>query len=272
MQTRAQSQCSDGSRQVDPRLAPAGAMRNFGRSGRVSASMKPFLLAVGVVLTVAGAALVGTASPSPFRLELRPVTPIVPSSPDDLPSAIRAQTDVEGGAGVPPAVLDEWSRLLGGVVYRDQAALNRLPAPGGDSLAVPLPFAAPGGVNRANAEYLAESEDAYRRLVLDNLGALGMTLESLHFMSVEGIPVPVVRARAANRLLERSGSVPLGYSVFAGGYDEHLSLGWYVDVLDEHGAWVQSQGLVPAGGSGSFDSAVEDADACGGPVVCVAHG
>jgi len=230
--------------------------------------MKRVLAGGAVVLAVAGAALVGTAAPSPFRLELRPVTPIVPPSPDDLPSAIRAQTVAEAGAGVPPAVLDEWSRLLDGVVYRDQAGLNGLTGSDG----VPRPFRGPGGENRANAAYLVESEQAYRRLVLDNLGELGLVLESLRFMNVEGIPVPLVRVRAPRSLLERSGSVPLGYSVFAGGYDESLSLGWYVEVLDEPGAWVQSQGLVPAGGGGSFDSAIEGANACGGPLLCVAHG
>jgi hypothetical protein len=97
---------------------------------------------------------------------------------------------------------------------------------------------------------------------------------SLEFLRPEGITVPMAVVQAPDEFLESSGGAYLGYSIFKGAYDDTQSLGWYADVVDEDGKWVQSQGLVPTAGSGEIAVAERwrGHDQCGGPVLCTGHG
>ena len=87
-----------------------------------------------------------------------------------------------------------------------------------------------------------------------------MRVVSISFLYPEAIPVPVAVASASPALVRRSGGAPLGASVFAGAADETRSLRWYADIVDERGECVQSEGLVPAAGSGAFRDPVPRGD------------
>ena len=224
------------------------------------------------------AALVGLAAVAgrereaePFELETRAVEPIRAPSSETLVDAIVAQLPYERGRdtrGAPAdGVFAEWIDLLRATVYRDQAARNGLdPAP------LDRRLARIGGEDRPNETYLTATDDATRRLVRANARRLGMRLLSLRFLHPEGIPVPVATLSAPPDLVRRSGGAPLGASVFATVADETRSLGWYSDVVDERGEWVQSEGLVPAAGSGVFVTRFPGATACGGAIFCRVHG
>jgi hypothetical protein len=164
-------------------------------------------------------------------------------------------------------------------VYRDQAELNGLPPYDGrgaePSTSTGVRFStAIGGDGGPVSAYRTASEDAFRGLVEDNVARLGLELVSLEFIQPEGVTVPIAVVRASEEFLQRSGGAHLGYSIFAGADDERPSLGWYADVVDTDGEWVQSQGLVPTAGAGAFGVAERwsNHDECGAPVLCAIHG
>ncbi len=223
------------------------------------------LLVVGLL---AGCDLSESDDP-PFVLEDVNVERIDAATPDAMSDMIGAQVGGPtlvvsiGAADSAEDVRAEWSRLVAQSVYRDQAPAAGLP-----------PFNGLGGGGEPVSVYRTASEDAFRGIVEQNVDALGLELVSLEFIHPEGIAVPVAVVRAPDEFLERSGGAYLGYSIFNGANDETRSLGWYADVVDEDGEWVQSQGLVPTAGSGEYGVAERwwDHDECGGPVLCTVHG
>lgn len=232
--------------------------------------MKRLLLgAIAVGVLVALAAVLGReGAAEPFGLESRPVDRMEAASEQELADAIVAQLPHADRRSQRDDVFNEWIDLLRQTVYRDQAPRNGLPP----EAPLVLGLGGIGGEERANRAYLTASENAMRQLVRANAQRLDMQLLSIDFLHPEGIPVPVAVASAPPALVARSGGAPLGASLLAGVADDTRSLGWYADVVDEEGRWVQSEGLVPAAGAGRFDTRLPDATACGGPVFCRAHG
>jgi hypothetical protein len=62
--------------------------------------------------------------------------------------------------------------------------------------------------------------------------------------------------------------------VIGGGEASDPSFGFFVEVRDPSGAWVQSHGYTGTIGTGwgVVDPAYDKATGCGGPVECVGHG
>lgn len=225
----------------------------------------------------------GDAKEEPFALERVKVERIEAATSKELADAIFEQ--VGGSQAFPSSnspgtreeVRAQWSRLVASAVYRDQAPLDDIAYDYRGPLITTsegVAFGGGGGEGLPVSVYETASEDAFRRIVEENVEALGLELVSLEFIEPEGITVPLVVVRAPANFLERSGGEHLGYSIFNGAADDSLSLGWYADVVDENGVWVQSQGLVPTAGTGDWARAERWSghDDCNDLPVCTVHG
>jgi hypothetical protein len=83
-----------------------------------------------------------------------------------------------------------------------------------------------------------------------------------------------VVVEAPTALLERDGGTMLGSAVTGGGGAPDPFFGYFVEVRDPSGMWVQSQGYTGTVGTGwgTVDPRYANATGCGGPIMCTTHG
>ncbi|MDX6495866.1 MAG: hypothetical protein QOE17_1852 [Gaiellales bacterium] len=167
-----------------------------------------------------------------------------------------------------------WSAQMASAVYRDQAPANGFPRLGGWSQPGEARALGGGSGVRPLDHYRLTSEAQLTARIRYNAAALGMRIISLTYLHPEGLLTPVVVVEAPTAFLERDGGTLLGSSVTGGGGAPHAFFGYYVEVRDPSGAWVQSQGYTGSIGTGwgAVDPAYDDATGCGGLVACTIHG
>ncbi len=243
--------------------------------------------------------------PAPPRCGIPPavrtaVGPITAASSEALVAAIQRELGISPPAGIrvgpaPPhsrsrrfldvtlpagsrrAAFESWAGLVTAVVYRDQAARNGLVPVGGEGewggTSQPVVDAVLPGLDRPSRSYRALGRAALRCAVRRNAARLGVTLTSVRIPMLEGIPVPIVVARVPAALAHRSGgSFGLAGALFPDGVSP---LGWFAELEDSRGGWMQSAGLAPAAGRGvgRVPTAYRGAQACGHPseIPCESH-
>jgi hypothetical protein len=167
-----------------------------------------------------------------------------------------------------------WSAQMASAVYRDQAPANGFPRLGGWSQPGEARSLGGGSGVRPLDHYRLTKEAQLTARIRYNAAVLGMRIVSLTYLHPEGLLTPVVVVEAPTAFLERDGGTLLGASVTGGGGAPDLFFGYYVEVRDPSGAWVQSQGYTGSIGTGwgAVDPAYDNATGCGGPVVCIIHG
>jgi hypothetical protein len=167
-----------------------------------------------------------------------------------------------------------WSAQMASAVYRDQAPANGFPRLGGWSQPGEARVLGGGSGVRPLDRYRLTNEAQLTARIRYNAALLGMRIISLTYLHPEGLLTPVVVVEAPMAFLERDGGTALGSSVTGGGGAPDPFFGYYVEVRDPSGAWVQSQGYTGTigVGAGAIDPAYADATGCGGPVDCIVHG
>ena len=167
-----------------------------------------------------------------------------------------------------------WSAQMASAVYRDQAPSNGFERLGGWSHPGAASVLGGGSGVRPLDHYRLTSEPQLTARIRGNAALLGMRVVSLTYLHPEGLLTPVVVVQAPMAFLERDGGSLLGASVTGGGGAPDPFFGYYVEVRDPSGAWVQSEGYTGTIGTGwgAVDPAYADATGCGGPVDCIIHG
>lgn len=167
-----------------------------------------------------------------------------------------------------------WSAEMASAVYRDQAPANGFQRLGGWSQPGEATSLGGGSGVRPLDHYRLTSEAQLTARIRYNAAVLGMRIVSLTYLHPEGLLTPVVVVEAPRAFLERDGGTLLGSSVTGGSGAPDPFFGYYVEVRDPAGTWVQSQGYTGSIGTGwgAVDPAYDDATGCGGLVACIVHG